>query len=93
MLGNARGATRLPSPGSGARQAVVSEKLGLEPAEERPGGLLYRFSNGEFALYGSGGASPGTFTQMGFEVDDLDSRRDRAQAPGSRVRGSRHPRP
>ena len=73
MLENARVATRLPSPGSGARQAVVLEKLGLEPAEERPGGLLYRFSNGEFALYGSGGASPGTFTQMGFEVDDLEA--------------------
>ena len=52
---------------------MVSEKLGLEPAEERPGGLLYRFSNGEFALYGSGGVSPGTFTQMGFEVDDLEA--------------------
>jgi catechol 2,3-dioxygenase-like lactoylglutathione lyase family enzyme len=46
-------------------------KLGLEPSEERPGGLLYRCASGEFALFESAGASPGTYTQMGFEVDDI----------------------
>jgi catechol 2,3-dioxygenase-like lactoylglutathione lyase family enzyme len=73
MLENARVATRLPTQDLDRARRWYSEKLGLEPAEERPGGLLYRFSNGEFALYGSAGASPGTFTQMGFEVDDLDA--------------------
>ena len=73
MLENARVATRLPTQDLERARRWYSEKLGLEPAEERPGGLLYRFSNGEFALYGSAGASPGTFTQMGFEVDDLDA--------------------
>ena len=72
MLQNARVATRLPTQDLTRARRWYSEKLGSEPAEERPGGLLYRFSNGEFALYGSAGASPGTFTQMGFEVDDLD---------------------
>ena len=71
MLEHARVAARLPTQDLGRARRWYSEKLGLEPAEERPGGLLYRFSNGEFALYGSAGASPGTFTQMGFEVDDL----------------------
>ena len=73
MLENARVAARLPTQDLDRARRWYSEKLGLEPAEERPGGLLYRFSNGEFALYGSAGASPGTFTQMGFEVDDLES--------------------
>jgi catechol 2,3-dioxygenase-like lactoylglutathione lyase family enzyme len=73
MLENARVATRLPTQDMDRARRWYSEKLGLDPAEERPGGLLYRFSNGDFALYASAGASPGTFTQMGFEVDDLDA--------------------
>jgi catechol 2,3-dioxygenase-like lactoylglutathione lyase family enzyme len=48
-----------------------AEKLGLEPTDERPGGLLYRSASGDFALFESSGASPGTFTQMAWEVDDI----------------------
>ena len=73
MLENARVATRLPAQDLDRARRWYAEKLGLEPTEERPGGLLYRFTNGEFALYASAGASPGTFTQAGFEVDDLDT--------------------
>jgi catechol 2,3-dioxygenase-like lactoylglutathione lyase family enzyme len=73
MLENARIATRLPCQDLDRARRWYSEKLGLEPADERPGGLLYRFSNGDFALYSSAGASPGTFTQMAFEVDDLEA--------------------
>jgi catechol 2,3-dioxygenase-like lactoylglutathione lyase family enzyme len=73
MLENARVATRLPAQDLDRARRWYAEKLGLEPTEERPGGLLYRFTNGEFALYVSAGASPGTFTQAGFEVDDLDT--------------------
>jgi catechol 2,3-dioxygenase-like lactoylglutathione lyase family enzyme len=50
-----------------------SEKLGLEPSEGRPGGLLYHAASGTFALYESGGASDGTFTQMGWDVDDIEA--------------------
>jgi catechol 2,3-dioxygenase-like lactoylglutathione lyase family enzyme len=70
MLSNARVATRLPARDLARARAFYAEKLGLEPAEERPGGLLYRLAGGEFALYQSAGTAPGTFTQMGFEVDD-----------------------
>src|SRR5215470_6226134 len=73
MLENARIATRLPAQDLDRARRFYAEKLGLEPADERPGGLLYRFANGEFALYGSAGSSPGTFTQMAFEVDDVDA--------------------
>jgi catechol 2,3-dioxygenase-like lactoylglutathione lyase family enzyme len=73
MLDKARVATRLPAEDLDRARGFYSEKLGLEPSEERPGGLLYRFPAGEFALYGSGGTAPGTFTQMAMEVDDLDA--------------------
>jgi catechol 2,3-dioxygenase-like lactoylglutathione lyase family enzyme len=45
----------------------------LEPSEERPGGLLYRARGGEFALFESAGTSSGSFTQMGWEVDDIEA--------------------
>src|SRR5205807_1437375 len=73
MLNSARVATRLPAQDLDRARRFYAEKLGLEPADERPGGLLYRFASGEFALYSSTGNSPGTFTQVGFEVDDLDT--------------------
>ena len=73
MLDNARVATRLPAQDLDRARAWYAEKLGLEPSDERPGGLLYRLGKGEFALYGSGGTSPGTFTQMALDVDDLEA--------------------
>jgi catechol 2,3-dioxygenase-like lactoylglutathione lyase family enzyme len=71
MLAGARFAARLPVRDLERAREWYAEKLGLEPAEERPGGLRYQLSNGEFALFESAGTSPGTFTQAGFEVDDL----------------------
>jgi catechol 2,3-dioxygenase-like lactoylglutathione lyase family enzyme len=73
MLDNARIATRLPCQDLDRARRFYAEKLGLEPTEERPGGLRYRFGEGEFALYASAGTAPGTFTQMAFEVDDFDA--------------------
>ena len=72
MLGNAKVATRLPAQDLERARAFYSEKLGLEPAEERPGGLRYRVAGGEFAIFQSGGAPSGEHTQMGFEVEDLE---------------------
>jgi catechol 2,3-dioxygenase-like lactoylglutathione lyase family enzyme len=73
VLKSAGVATRLPTQNLQRARKFYSEKLGLEPTDERPGGLLYRCAQGEFALFGSAGASPGTFTQMGFEVDDIEA--------------------
>ena len=50
-----------------------SEKLGLEPSEERPGVLLYHGGSGTFALFESAGGADGSFTQMGWEVDDIQA--------------------
>jgi catechol 2,3-dioxygenase-like lactoylglutathione lyase family enzyme len=65
--------TRIPTQDLDRARRFYADKLGLEPSEERPGGLLYRCAEGEFALFGSAGRSPGTFTQMAFDVDDLDA--------------------
>jgi catechol 2,3-dioxygenase-like lactoylglutathione lyase family enzyme len=75
-------ATRLPARDLARARAFYSEKLGLEPVDERPGGLLYRCGNGSFALFASAGAASGDHTQMGFEVADL-----RATVAALRARG------
>src|SRR3954464_3362508 len=73
MLERGRTATRLPAQDLERARRFYAEKLGLEPADERPGGILYRPASGEFALFQSAGASPGTFTQLAFEVDDIEA--------------------
>jgi catechol 2,3-dioxygenase-like lactoylglutathione lyase family enzyme len=73
MLKNSAVATRLPAQDLGRARAFYAEKLGLEPSDERPGGLLYRCARGEFALFESAGAASGTHTQMGFEVEDIQA--------------------
>jgi catechol 2,3-dioxygenase-like lactoylglutathione lyase family enzyme len=73
MLKEGRVATRLPAQDLDRARRFYSEKLGLEPSEERPGGLLYQPAQGAFALFESAGASTGEFTQMGWEVDDIEA--------------------
>src|SRR5881628_3739126 len=82
MLESGRAATRLPAQDLERARRFYAEKLGLDPADERPGGLLYRCASGEFALFTSGGASPGTFTQMGFEVEDIEAAVEELKARG-----------
>ena len=45
----------------------------MDPVETRPGGLLYRGSEGTFALFQSNGAPSRTHTQMAFDVEDIDA--------------------
>jgi catechol 2,3-dioxygenase-like lactoylglutathione lyase family enzyme len=73
MLAESKVATRLPAQDLERARRFYSEKLGLEPAEERPGGLLYRCGGAEFALFESAGASSGDHTQMGWEVADIEA--------------------
>ncbi|MFD3519620.1 VOC family protein [Streptomyces sp. NPDC058653] len=73
LLAHARVATRLPAQDLDRARRFYAEKLGLDPVDERPGGLLYRCAGTEFVLFRSTGASPGTFTQMALEVDDIDT--------------------
>jgi catechol 2,3-dioxygenase-like lactoylglutathione lyase family enzyme len=64
-------ATRLPAQDLTRARRWYAEKLGLEPVEERPGGLRYCIGDGEFSVYNSIGRSPGTFTQLAITVDDI----------------------
>src|SRR5688500_14196597 len=82
MLGVRRVATRLPAKDLKRARAWYAEKLGPEPAEERPGGLRYVGGGCEFALFASTGASDGTFTQMAFEVADVRAAVDEMRGRG-----------
>src|SRR5215204_457543 len=73
MLKDGHVATRLPARDLARARRFYADKLGLEPSEERPGGLLYESASGVFALFQSSGASSGEFTQMGWDVDDIEA--------------------
>jgi catechol 2,3-dioxygenase-like lactoylglutathione lyase family enzyme len=72
-LENGHVAARIPVQDLERARAFYSEKLGLEPAEERPGGLRYKCVGGEFTLFESAGAASGDHTQMAWEVENFDA--------------------
>jgi catechol 2,3-dioxygenase-like lactoylglutathione lyase family enzyme len=82
MLKDGKVATRIPVQDLQRARAFYAEKLGLEPSEERPGGLLYRCGEGEFALFESAGAASGEHTQMGWEVEDIEATVEQLRARG-----------
>jgi catechol 2,3-dioxygenase-like lactoylglutathione lyase family enzyme len=63
--------TKLPAQDLERARRFYSEQLGLEPVEERVGGLRYVCGATEFHVFASAGAPSGASTQMGLEVDDL----------------------
>ena len=73
MLANSPVATRLPVTNLERARRFYSEKLGLEPVEERPGGLSYRCGGGYFALFESTGTASGDHTQMGWDVANIET--------------------
>ncbi len=82
MLEDVKVATRIPVRDLQRARSFNAEKLGLEPSEERPGGLLYRCGAGEFALFESAGAASGDHTQMAWEVEDIEATVERLRARG-----------
>ena len=72
VLAEGNVASRIPAQDLRRARSFSAQKLGLEPVEERPGGLRYRCGNGEFALVESAGAAAGDHTQMAWQVDDLE---------------------
>ena len=70
---NAEVSTRLPAQDLERARAFYAQKLGLEPVEEREGGLRYRCGNCYFAVFQSAGRASGDHTQIAFEVNDLES--------------------
>jgi catechol 2,3-dioxygenase-like lactoylglutathione lyase family enzyme len=72
MLKDGRVAARLPVQDLERARAFYSDKLDLEPVEQRDGGLRYLGAAGEFALFESAGSASGDHTQMAWEVDDIE---------------------
>jgi catechol 2,3-dioxygenase-like lactoylglutathione lyase family enzyme len=73
MLANSNVAARIPVKDLARAKAFYAEKLGLTPAEERPGGLLYVCGSGQFALFESVASSSGEHTQVAWDVADIEA--------------------
>jgi predicted enzyme related to lactoylglutathione lyase len=72
-LAEAASAGRLPAQDLDRARRFYADKLGLEPSEERPGGLRYQCRGGTFTVFQSGGRPSGTHTQLALEVGDLEA--------------------
>src|SRR6266581_4120135 len=73
VLAEGNVASRIPAQDLRRARSFYADKLGLEPVEERPGGLLYDCGGARFALFASAGTASGGHTQMGWEVDDIEA--------------------
>jgi catechol 2,3-dioxygenase-like lactoylglutathione lyase family enzyme len=82
MLEDGKVVARIPVRDLRRARSFYAEKLDLQPSEERPGGLLYRCGEGEFALFESTGAASGDHTQMAWEVEDIEATVERLRAHG-----------
>ncbi|MDO9456889.1 VOC family protein [Nocardioides sp.] len=71
-LSHARAAVRLPAQDLDRARRWYADVLGLEPAEERDGGLRYACGGTSFVVFASTGSASGAHTQMGFDVDGID---------------------
>jgi catechol 2,3-dioxygenase-like lactoylglutathione lyase family enzyme len=73
LLSDAHAVTKLPAEDLDRARRFYRDKLGLEPVEEREGGLRFICAGTEFHLFSSSGTASGASTQMGFEVSDLEA--------------------
>lgn len=71
-LATAHAVAKLPAQSLDRARRFYRDRLGLEPVEEREGGLRYVCGTTEFHVFASSGAASGRSTQMGFEVEDID---------------------
>jgi catechol 2,3-dioxygenase-like lactoylglutathione lyase family enzyme len=66
--------TALPAVDLERAKRFYTEKLGLTPESEIPGGFLYRCGGDTiFTLFTSQGAASGTHTQASWLVDDVEA--------------------
>ncbi len=72
-LAGAAVSARLPAQDLERARRFYAEKLGLEPAETRPGGLRYQCRSASFSVFQSAGRPSGEHTQLAWQVDDLDA--------------------
>src|SRR5262245_11604648 len=75
-------ATRLPAQDLERARTWYSEKLGLDPVEERPGGLRYKCGATYFVVFQSTGRATGDHTQMAWDVGDIEATMAELRARG-----------
>lgn len=73
MLSKRAARATLPVKDLNRARKFYAEKLGLTPTSENPGGLTYKVKDSEFFLFPSSGASNGTFTQLGWQTDNIEA--------------------
>lgn len=71
-LAAAHAVTKLPAQNLDRARRFYRVRLGLEPVEEREGGLRYVCGTTEFHVFASSGAASGRSTQLDFEVEEFD---------------------
>jgi catechol 2,3-dioxygenase-like lactoylglutathione lyase family enzyme len=64
---------RLPAQDLDRAREFYADRLGLEPAESRPGGLRYACGGDSFVIFRSAGRPSGDHSQMGFYVPDIEA--------------------
>ncbi len=72
-LSDAHVVTKLPAQDLERARRFYADKLGLDPVEEREGGLRYLCAGTEFHVFASTGTASGASSQMAFEVTDLEA--------------------
>ncbi len=73
MLSKNEFVTMLPAKDINRAKKFYSEKLGLKPEREDPGGVGYHCKNSWIMLFPSSGKSDGSFTQGGWSTDNIAS--------------------
>ncbi len=83
MLKDSQIHTTLPAADLDRAKAFYSDKLGLTPDQQTPGGMIYRCADGSsFALYPTTTLASGTHTQASWFVDDIEDEVAALQARG-----------
>src|SRR3954469_18667020 len=82
VLSSATIGVRLPALDLERARAWYADVLGLEPVEERPGGLRYVCGDTSFVVFQSLGRPSGEHTQVGFYVPDIEAAVAELQARG-----------
>src|SRR5436309_11017719 len=74
MLANRPIHTTLPAADLERAKRFYTEKLGLTPESEAPGGLFYHCgANTRFLLFPTQSTASGTHTQAGWGVEDIEA--------------------
>ena len=63
----------LPATNLERAKRFYSEKLGLAPESEAPGGIFFRSAQTHLLIFPSGETASGTHTQVAWEVNDIES--------------------